>query len=344
MKFKTSSIVGFLVFALVLGGIVVGQEQKKGGGGERGFPQPGPEKEVKIMAIPGVIADGAKWKLVWQGPDNADGLVGTKDGGILFAQEQPSTVGMLDKNDKFSIFARDTHGTGALGIDAMGRVLGVERTCSDPGGNPEACHENAELIVIAPKRETLAKEYNGKPFWRMGELALDSKGGVYFTDDNGTYFMNKAGKVSLVAEKTVRTNGMILTRDEKNLIVTNGKTLVAFDIKPDGTTSNQHDWAKLEAGGNGDGMTIDNDGRIYVSTGDAGIQVFAADGKYVGVIPLPRSASSVAFSGPNKKVLYGKGAGMKNPDGTEYRVQGRNNAKAIYRVDTIAQGFTKRAK
>ena len=87
-----------------------------------------------------------------------------------------------------------------------------------------------------------------------------------------------------------------------------------------------------------------NDGRIYVSAGDAGIQVFAADGKYVGVIPLPRSASSVAFSGPNKKVLYGKGAGMKNPDGTEYRVQGRNNAKAIYRVDTIAQGFTKRAK
>ena len=342
MKFKTSSIVCFLAFALVLGGIVVGQEQKKGGGDR--FPQPGPEKEVKIMAIPGVIADGAKWKLVWQGPDNADGLVGTKDGGILFAQEQPSTVGMLDKNDKFSIFARDTHGTGALGIDYMGRVLGVERTCSDPGGNPEACHENAELIVIAPKRETLAKEYNGKPFWRMGELALDSKGGVYFTDDNGTYFMNKAGKVSLVAEKTVRTNGMILTRDEKTLIVTNGKTLVAFDIKPDGTTTNQHDWAKLEAGGNGDGMTIDNDGRIYVSTGDAGIQVFAAAGKYAGVIPLPRSASSVAFSGPNKKVLYGKGAGMKNPDGTEYRVQGRNNAKAIYRVDMIAQGFTKRAK
>ena len=91
-------------------------------------------------------------------------------------------------------------------------------------------------------------------------------------------------------------------------------------------------------------MTIDNDGRIYVSTGDAGIQVFAADGKYAGVIPLPRSASSVAFSGPNKKVLYGKGAGMKNPDGTEYRVQGRNNAKAIYKIDTIAQGFTKRAK
>jgi gluconolactonase len=343
MKFKAVSTVGFFAFALVLGGIVTGQ-QRQAGGGERGFPQPSPEKEVTIMPIPGVIAAGAKWKLVWQGPDNADGIVGTKDGGLLFAQEQPSTVGMLDKNDKFSIFARDTHGTGALGIDYMGRVLGVERTCSDPGGNPEACHENAELIVIAPKRQTLASNYNGKPFWRMGELALDSKGGVYFTDDNGTYFMNKAGKVSLVADKKVRTNGMILTRDEKTLIVTNQKTLVAFDIQPDGTTTNQHDWAKLEAGGNGDGMCIDNDGRVYVTSGDAGIQVFAEDGKYIGVIPLPRSSSSVAFSGPNKKVLYGKGAGMKNPDGTEYRTPGRNNAKAIYKIDMIAQGFQKRAK
>jgi len=45
------------------------------------------------------------------GPDNADGLVGTKDGGILFAQEQPNTVGRLDPMDQFSIFATDTHGT-----------------------------------------------------------------------------------------------------------------------------------------------------------------------------------------------------------------------------------------
>src|SRR5437870_5413613 len=173
MKFKATYWIGVCVLgsAFVFCGMIAAQQQNAGG--PRRFPQPAPEKEVTVTAIPGVIAAGAKWKLVWQGPDNADGLVGTKEGGILFAQEQPSTIGMLDKNDKFSIFARDTHGTGALGIDAMGRVLGVERTCSDTGGNPEACHETAELIVIAPKRETPAQEYNGKPYWGMGELALD---------------------------------------------------------------------------------------------------------------------------------------------------------------------------
>ena len=102
----------FLGAALALGGIALAQQ-----GAGRGFPQPTPEKQVTITEIPGVIAAGAQWKFVWQGPDNADGLVGTKDKGILFAQEQPSTVGRLDAHDKFSIVARDTHGTGALGID-----------------------------------------------------------------------------------------------------------------------------------------------------------------------------------------------------------------------------------
>jgi gluconolactonase len=345
MKLKAMCTIAccFLGSTLVLSGIAIAQ-QRAGGV----FPQPTPEKQVTVTEIPGIIAAGAQWKLVWQGPDNADGLVGTKDGGILFAQEQPSTVGRLDPKDKFSIFATDTHGTGALGIDYQGRVIGVERTCSDPGGRSDQCHEPAQLIVIekGKKHKTLASEYDGKTFWRMGELVCDSKGGVYFSDDNGTYFVNAAGKVSLVAGKEVRTNGMALSRDERTLYVTNVKTVVAFDIKPDGTTTNQHDFAKLEGGGNGDGMTIDSEGRFYITSGDPGIQVFGAEGKYLGIIPLPRSSSSVAFAGPGKKVLYAKGAGMKTRDGQEYRTPDgvRNNAKAIYKIDMIAQGYVGRPK
>jgi gluconolactonase len=332
--------------AFAFGEFAIAQQQQRPAGGTQEFRQPAPAKDVTTTEIPGVIKGGLKWKLVWQGPDNADGLVGSKDGGVYFAQEQPSTVGYLDKNDKFSIVARDTHGTGALGIDHKGRLIGVERTCSDPGGHPDQCHETADVVAILPKWEVLAHEYDGKTFWRMGELVCDSKGGIYFSDDNGTYFVNAAGKVSLVAGKEVRTNGMMLSRDEKTLYVTNVKKLVAWDIRPDGTTTNQHDFATLEAGGAGDGMAIDSEGRLYVTSGDPGIQVFSPEGKFLGVIPLPRSASSVAFSGPGKKVLYGKGAGMTNADGSEYRTpEGvRNNAKAIYKIDMVAHGFMGRPK
>ena len=334
MKFKVASTIAFC-----FGTLAAAQQQNA-------FPQPTAAKEVTVTAIPGVIAAGAKWKLVWQGPDNADGIIGTKDGGLLFAQEQPSTVGMLDPNDKFSILVRDTHGTGALAYDNKGRVIGAERTCSDPGGRPADCKEAAELVVLYPTRLVLASKFGDKTFWRMGEVVADSKGGAYFSDDAGTYFVNPAGKVSLVAGKEVRTNGMALSRDEKTLYLTNGRSIVTFAIQPDGSTTNQRDFAMLQGAAGGDGMCIDSEGRLYVTAGDTGIQVFSAEGKHLGIIPLPRSASSVAFSGPSKKVLYAKGAGMTTPDGKEYRTpEGvRNNAKAIYKIDTIAQGFTARPK
>src|SRR5438034_6873832 len=178
MKLKVA-----LTIAFCFGAIAAAQQPNT-------FPQPTAAKEVMVTAIPGVIAACAKWKLVWQGPDNADGIIGTKDGGLLFAQEQPSTVGLLDRNDKFSIFVKDTHGTGALGIDYKGRLVGAERTCSDPGGHPDQCHEPAELVILSPMRQVLASKFGDKTFWRMGEVALDSKGGAYFCDDAGTYFVN----------------------------------------------------------------------------------------------------------------------------------------------------------
>src|SRR2546426_10670929 len=184
---------------------------------QNAFPQPTAAKEVTVTSIPGVITAGAKWKLVWQGPDNADGIVGTKDGGLLFAQEQPSTVGMLDRNDKFSIFVKDTHGTGALAIDNKGRLVGAERTCSDPGGHPDQCHEAAELVILSPMRQVLASKFGVKTFWRMGVVVVDSRGGAYFSDDVGTYFVNGDDELSLIVGKEVRTNGMMLSGDERTL-------------------------------------------------------------------------------------------------------------------------------
>ena len=247
------------------------------------------------------------------------------DGGIYFAQEQPSTVGRIDEHDKFTILVRDTHGTGALGIDYKKRLIGVERTCSDPGGHPDQCHEKAEVVVITPEGPTiLAKEYNGKTFWRMGELVCDSKGGVYFSDDNGTYFVDAKGKVSLVADKYVRTNGMMLSRDEKTLVVTNGKTLVAWDIQPG---RHDHQSARLRhagSGGNGDGMAIDNDGRYYVSTGRRPAFRCSIRTGRTSAIPLPRSCLERRLRRPRQEGPVRQGRWHEEP--RRHRVQNSRRA------------------
>jgi len=347
-----------LVMLAILTGAVLALGQGPGRG--RGPAPPQGERDVTVTEIPGVVAVGAKWTLVWTGtptvsggvpiPDihkehgaNADGIVGSPDGGLLFAQEQPSRVLKLDKDGKVSVFLEDTHGTGALSVDSSGRLFGVERTCTDPGGDAARCTEATAVAMLMPQHKILADNFNGQSLGRLNDLIVDRKGGVYF---NGTltYYVDTRGKVISIGEN-IRTNGITLSRDEKTLYVTNGGTVVAFDVQPDGSVTNQRDFAKLEAGGAGDGMAIDSEGRVYV-TSNPGVQVFSESGKYLGVIPAPRGVISAAFSGPDKKTLYVVGSGALGADGKEFVTpQGvRNNAKTIYTIPMKAQGFLGRAK
>ena len=312
----------------------------------RNFPQPAPAKEVTVTAIPGVIAAGAKWTLLWQGNENADGIAGTNDGGLLFAQEQINQVSKLDKHGKFSAFLTNAHGPGAVSIGPKNHILVVERTCTDPGGHmgikPDRCAEATDVAALTPERKVLADSFEGKGLGRVNDLVVDKKGGAYFTS-GGAFYLSPDGKVSSVGEN-LRTNGINLSPDEKTLYVTNGPVIVAFDVQPDGSVKNQREFGKLE-GGNGDGMAIDAAGRIYDAT-NPGIQVLGPDGKYLGLIPTPRNSISVAFSGAGKKTLYVACMGALDANGQEVRTEPgvRNVAMTVYRIPMIAQGFKGRAK
>jgi gluconolactonase len=305
----------------------------------------GAVRDVTVTGIPGVVAAGTTWMVAWQGTDNADGIVGTEDGGLLFAQEQPSVVSKLDRSNRVSVFLTDTHGTGALSVDVKGRIFGVERTCTDPGRSASSgpCTERTAIAMLAPERKILADNFEGQSLGRLNDLAVDTKGGAYFTV-GGAFYANAAGRVTSLGDN-IRANGIILSRDDRVVYVTNGNLILAFDVQPDGTTVNRREFATLAAGGNGDGLAIDADGRLYV-TSPPGVQVFDLVGKYLGLIPTPRSVISVAFSGPDKRTLYVVGSGALGPDGREFATpEGvRNNAKTIYRLPMLARGFPGRAK
>jgi gluconolactonase len=324
--------------SLLISAVAPGQPAIAQRGGE-----PQGIRTVTISAIPGVVAANGQWQIAWQGTNNADGIIATTDDGLLFAQEQPNRISKLDVNDKVSTFLEDTHGAGAIAIDRQGRVLAVQRTCTDPGGQPAQCSEPTVVGVLAPQRKVIADSYDGKPLGRLNDLVADKKGGVYFTV-GGAYYVNAAGRVSSLGD-SIRANGIMLSPDEAVVYVTNGGSILAFDVQPDGSVSNRRDFAKLEAGGNGDGMAIDAAGRLYV-TSQPGVQVFDRAGTYLGLIPTPRSAISVAFAGRDKKTLYVVGSGALDADGKEFTTpQGvRNNAKTIYKLPMLAEGFKGRAK
>ena len=304
------------------------------------------QREVTVTAIPGVVAAGATWTLAWAGTDNADGIVGLADGGLLFAQEQPSRVSKLDVKDQRSTYTEQTNGAGSLTIDSRGRVLAAQRTCTDPGRkDPTPCAVPTAIAIIYPanERKVLADNIDGKSFGRPNDLVVARSGNVYFTS-GGAFRVDPSGHVSSIGDN-LRTNGIMLSPDEETLYITNGATVVALDVQSDGSVTNQRTFARLEAGGNGDGMTVDAAARLYV-TSAPGVQVFDPSGKFLGLIATPRPPASVAFAGLGKRTLYVTGSGARDAQGKEIVTPPgvRNNAKSIYKLPMLAQGFAGRAK
>ena len=246
-----------------------------------------------VTAIPGVIAAGQTWTKVWEtSGNNADGIVGTPDGGLLIAQNDNAQVLKLAPDGTTSVAYKDTNTGGALSFSPKGALYIVQRGIG------------TAVWQLAPERKMLANRINGDPLECLGgvinDVTADSKGGVYFTM-GGLFYADAKGTVTRYGEN-LRTNGVLLSRDEKTVFVTNGQTVVAFDVQPNGALTNQRDFVTFPGGG-GDGITIDSEGRIYV-TGNSGLQVAGPDGKYIGLIPTPQGVITAAFSGPDKKTLF----------------------------------------
>jgi gluconolactonase len=304
------------------------------------------ERPAVVTAIPGVIGAGAKWELVWAGFQTADGIVGTPDGGVLFAQEQSDSIRKLDASGKEFIYITDAHGPGAVSLDSQGRLFAVQRTCTD-SARPfyQSCQELTMVSMLAPERRLLANSFpDGRPLGRVNDVMADGKGGAYFTV-GGAYHVSAEGVVSTVADQDIRTNGIMLSGDGRTLYVTNNTSVVAFDVQSDGTTTNRRDFGSLNGDDGGDGMTIDSEGRLYV-TAAAGVHVLSPEGKHLGLIPTPRRPITAAFSGPDKRTLYVPQLGAVGPDGKPWTTpEGvRNTAMTIYRIAMIAEGFRGRPK
>jgi gluconolactonase len=302
-------------------------------------------RDVDVAPIRDVIAASAEWQLAWEGTNNADGLVGLPDGSVLFAQEQPAQIGRLDLNDRYSIYHEGTRGVGSLSMDREGQLWGAERSCTDPGRRAaEPCAEATAIARLLPSRVALADSFEGRSLGRLNDLIADTRGGAYFTV-GGAFYARASGRVTEIGTN-LRTNGIILSPDETVLYVTNRETVAAFDVAPDGSAFGQRIFARLEGGGTGDGLTVDNEGRLYVTSGP-GVQVFSAGGRYLGLIPTPRNSISAAFAGADKRSLYIVASGASlGPGRSEFTTpEGvRNNAKTIYRIDMLAQGYLGRAK
>jgi gluconolactonase len=317
---------------------------------------PSPVVVGTAVEISGVVRGGAPIERVLTGFDGLDDPIGLTDGTLVFSEPGARRIHRLNtRTNAVSVLVAESNESHGVTEDAAGRLISAQ-----------AWDGSTRIGVIHPpeRRAVLADSYEGRPFSRPNDVIVTRTGGAYFTDPGLTaqqaealvkrlgkplgprlppavYYIPPGGRAIRIEDKMIRPNGIQLSREEKILYVSdsNGADVIAWDIQPDGLVRNRRAFGTLTGRStrdNGlggvrsfaDGMTIDNDGRLYVATG-GGIEVLSSQGQHLGTIPVkcpPADCQNLAFSGPEKRTLYIGGAG------------------SLYRVGTIARGFAGRAK
>jgi sugar lactone lactonase YvrE len=158
---------------------------------------------------------------------------------------------------------------------------------------------------------------------RANEIVVDRRGNVYINgadlmdprqrDGAGGEAANSGyirlvtpdGEVRQVADDIQFPNGMIITPDNRTLIISESFAgrLTAFDIGPDGGLSNR----RVFADGLGpDGICLDAEGAVWVSTGGYSIVRVAEGGEVRQRVELPenRAPFALMLGGPDRRTLF----------------------------------------
>jgi gluconolactonase len=255
-----------------------------------------------------LIAKGAELTLVAEDYDFTEGPALAPNGDVYFT-DQP--------NDRILRWDATTNSVETY-LQPAGRSNGLY---FDHDGNLLSCaDEKTQLWRIDTEKNVtvLVEDFDDKKLNGPNDLWVDPNGGIYFTDPfykrpwweheepeqaaKRVYFLTPdMGEVRIVAEDYVQPNGIIGTVDGKTLYVADigDKKTYSYSMNPDGSLTNKKLFAELGS----DGMTVDNNGNVYL-TGD-GVTVFDKTGKQIHHIAVPEKwTANVTFGGPKQDILF----------------------------------------
>lgn len=205
-------------------------------------------------------------------------------------------------------------GSNGLALDREGRLVLAQH------GDRRIARLEAPLDRPQPVFATLTDRFEGRRYNSPNDLAIRGNGDVYFTDPpyglehgvddparelavHGVYRLAPDGSVTLLIDDLSRPNGIAFSPDGNTLYVANSDpeqpVIMAYDLAEDGSVARGrvlfHSW--------GDGMAVDRQGTLYVSSGQRGVLVIASNGTHLGTLVTGERTSNCAF-GDDGSSLY----------------------------------------
>ena len=255
-----------------------------------------------------VIAPGAKVEKLAGDFKFTEGPAVDTAGNVFFTDQPNDRIMKWSVDGKLTTFLQPSGRSNGLYLDLKGNLL----ACAD---------ENNQLWSINPagKATVLVRDYQGKLLNGPNDLWVAPDDGIYFTDplyprpywkrsaemqqdgQHVYYLSPERKKLICVLDDLEQPNGIIGTPDGKTLYVADiraGKTYI-YTIRKDGTLGDK----KLFCGLGSDGMTIDEEGNVYLT--GKGVTVFDRNGKQVAHIDVDESwTANVCFGGADRHTLY----------------------------------------
>ena len=218
----------------------------------------------------------------------------------------------------------------AVGLDGRPEVMLTRDPDSHPMGYSIDWLPDGRLLVTGDKLRR--QEPDGSMVTHAGqranEIAVDGRGNIYLNGADFDFVAGappKPGYIKLVTpDGAVRQvagdiqfpNGMVITPDNRTLIISESFAgrLTAFDIGADGGLSGR----RVFADGLGpDGICLDAEGAVWVSTGGFSVARVAAGGKVLQRVELGenRAPFALMLGGPDRRTLFIMTAEWRKADG-----------------------------
>lgn len=263
-----------------------------------GYPEPleagigkGAQRRTDLLIA------GEGWQLVSEGHKFTEGPAVNARGEVFFTDIPNNRIHKFDAEGKVSQFSENTGGANGLMFQADGTLLACQN-----GNKRIAAYDSSG------KARTIVDDVPSN------DLVVLPGGGGFFTDpeNHKVWHFTADGEKRVVDEGIAFANGVMTSPGQNFLYVsdTRGRFIYSFQIQPDGNLAYKQEYGYLhlpdDGGGSGaDGMTVDTEGRLYVTT-KLGVQVLDQLGRVHLIIAKPDGGwlSNCVFGGPKLDTLY----------------------------------------
>jgi len=263
---------------------------------------------LSSAALAGVIAPDANVEKLSGVFAFTEGPAADPKGNVYFTDQPNDKIYIWTTEGKLSVFLPGGERSNGMYFDADGISL---LACADLHNRLVSFDPNGKMTVLVEK-------YKGKKLNGPNDLWRHPNGGLYITDPyyrrnwwidpnmeqdgQHVYYLAPDRKTLIrVTDDLVTPNGIIGTPDGKLLYVADlgARKTYVYTINPDGTLSNK----KLFCDMGSDGMTIDNEGNVYLT--GKGVTVFNSAGEKIDHIDINEGwTANVCFGGKDQDTLF----------------------------------------